>query len=68
MLIIRDDFSRFLWLYGLKSKSSSATAFAFREFLAEVRADANLARSRECGQIVGESYLVESPRLFAMSR
>ena len=46
MLIMRDDFSRLLWLYGLKSKSSSATGFAFREFLAEVRADANLTRSR----------------------
>ncbi|CAN0499774.1 unnamed protein product, partial [Discosporangium mesarthrocarpum] len=40
MLIVRDDFTRLIWLYGLKSKSSSATAFAFREFLAEVRAGA----------------------------
>ena len=39
MMIVRDDFSRFTWLYGLKSKSSSATAFAFRKFLADVRVD-----------------------------
>ena len=44
MMIVRDDFSRFTWLYGLKSKSSSATAFAFRKFLADVRVDVTQPR------------------------
>ena len=39
MMIIKDDFSRYTWLYGLKTKSSAATAFAFRKFLADVQAD-----------------------------
>ena len=42
MMIVRDDFSRFTWLYGLKSKSSSA--FAFRKFLADVRVDVTQPR------------------------
>ena len=39
VMIVRDDYTRYTWLPGLKSKSASATAFAFREFLADVRAD-----------------------------
>lgn len=39
VMIVRDDYTRYTWLFGLKSKSASATAFAFREFLADVRAD-----------------------------
>lgn len=39
MMIVRDDFSRFTWLFGLKSKSSSNTAFAFRKFLADVQVE-----------------------------
>ena len=35
VMIVRDDCTRYTWLFGLKSKSVSATAFAFREFLAE---------------------------------
>ena len=39
VMIVRDYYTRYTWLFGLKSKSASATAFAFREFLADVRAD-----------------------------
>ncbi|CAN0574040.1 unnamed protein product, partial [Ectocarpus sp. 12 AP-2014] len=41
-MIIRDDYSRFVWLYFLRAKSDAAEAF--KKYLADIRADGTPSR------------------------
>ena len=58
-MIVKDDFTRYSWVYFLERKSDAAEAF--RKFLADVRADgvpseAEIVRSDNGGELFGGDF------------
>ena len=69
-MLVKDDFSRYAWVYFLKHKSDAADAF--RKFLADVRAGGvpskvEIVRSDNGGEFFGGS-LERCANSFASSR
>ena len=59
VMLVKDDFSRYAWVYFLKHKSDAANAF--RKFLADVRADGvpskvEIVRSDNGGEFFGGEF------------
>ena len=59
VMLVKDDFSRYAWVYFLKHKSDAADAF--RKFLADVRADGvpskvEIVRSDNGGEFFGGEF------------